>query len=135
MAEIEEALTTYLLAQSGLIALIARRFFYEEVPQDTELPAVCVIKVSDVKDHLLTGQLNLESPMFQFTVYATTKLGARGVANQIKAALKDYVGTMSGIAVQHIRLVNEFSGLTKTADGTVREFTEDLEFSINFVHE
>lgn len=128
--EIEEALTAYLLAQTGLTALISRRFYFEELPQDCDLPAVVCMKVSDVKDHFLTGQSKLESPMIQFTAYASTKAGARAVANQLKAALRDYSGTLSGLVIQYIRLENELSSLETSSDGTVKTYIEDLEFEV-----
>ena len=135
MAEIEEALTTYLLAQTGLTALIDRRFFFEELPQGTELPAVVCIKISDVKDHFLTEQSSLERPMIQFTAHASTKAGARTVSNQLKTALCDYTGTLSGIFVQLIRLENELSSLEKSSDGTTKTYTEDLEFEVIYEKE
>jgi len=133
--ELETALKTYLLAYAGLTALIADRLEPEELPQGFALPAVTYIKISDVKDHTLTGQLAVESPYFQFTVFASTKAGARAVANQLKAALNDYSGTLSTIVIQHIRLENEMSSLEKSPDGTVKVFTEDLEYNITFEKE
>lgn len=73
--------------------------------------------------------------MLQFTAYASTKAGARAVSNQLKAALCDYTGTLSGVVVQYIRLENELSGLEKSSDGTVKVYTEDLEFEINYIKE
>ena len=131
--EIEEALIARLLAQSGLTALIGRRLFPEEIPQNTIMPAVSMIKISDVKDHALTGQLQNESPIFQFTSFAETKASARAVTNQIKTALVDYSGDLSGIQVEHIKLLTEVSNLETSADGLIRVHTEDLEFEINFI--
>jgi hypothetical protein len=131
--ELEEAFTAYLKAQSNLIALISTRLYPEELPQNTTLPAVSYIKISDIKDHMLSGQSTLESPMFQFTAFALTKATARSVGNQIKTALQDYVGTMGGIVIQHIRLENELSNLETSPDGTIKTYTESLEFQINFI--
>lgn len=131
--EIEEAFTTYLLTQPGLTAIIANKFFPEELPQGTTLPAVTYIKVSDVKEHTLTCQVELESPIFQFTAFATTKAAARAVVNQLKASLVDYVGILSGVAIQKIELQNELSNLETSTDGTIKTYTEDLEFQINFL--
>lgn len=131
--EIEEAITSYLLEQPGLTALISRRFFFEELPQGTKLPAVVCIKISDVKTHTLTGQSELERPVFQFTAYAAAKASVRAVTNQLKAVLCDYQGTMSGIFVQKIELQNELSNLETSSDGTVKVYTEDLEFEINYI--
>jgi hypothetical protein len=133
--EIEEALTTYLLSQSGLTALIDRRFFYDERPENSTLPALLCINISDVKDHTLTAQQKLESPMLQFTSYGATRASARAVANQVKTALADYVGTMSGIEVQYIKLVNELPSTEQNEDGTIKVRTVDQEYEINFVKE
>ena len=132
MPEIEEALVAHLLAQPGLTALIGNRLYPDLLEDDTSLPAVVYLSVSDTKDHTLAGQLDLESPVIQFTAYATTKAGAKAVAAQLKTALSDYHGTLSGVPVQYIKLLNELSSSSTTADGMVRVFTTDLEFEVNF---
>ena len=130
---IEEALVAHLLAQTGLAALISRRFFYEELPQGATLPAVTCNKISDIKDHTLTGQSELERPTYQFIAWASTKAGARAVAEQIKSILSDYQGTMGGITVQKIELQTEMSSLEKSPDGTTKVYFEDLEYQINYI--
>lgn len=132
---IEEAFTAYLLNHSGLKALINNKIYPEEIPQKTALPAVFWIKVSDIKDHYLTGQCELERPIYQFTAQGNTKPEAKNVATQIKAALCDYQGIMNGVTVQKIELQNEMSSLEKSADGTLKVFYEDLEFQIFYIKE
>jgi len=145
--EIEEAFTTYLLSQDALTALIGNRLFPEEIPQLDTLPAVSYIKISDVKDHLLSGQSPLERPIFQFTVFASTKAEARNVAKQLKTALVDYTGDfgewydskpwdddedwdlMDGY-VQYIQLQNEITNLERIDN--IKIYTENLEFQINY---
>jgi len=131
--EIEDVFTAYLLTQTALTALIGQKIEPDEMPSGTELPYVTFIKISDVKDKFLTAQNPLEQPIFQFTAYGATKAAARAVANQLKAALVDYVGTLSGIVIQKIELQNELSSLQKSPDGVVRVYTEDLEFQISFL--
>lgn len=135
MAEIEEALRTYLLTQSGLTALVSTRVLFDDISGGAALPAVVYQKISDIKDHLLMEQSTLERPMFQFTAYAATKAAARNISNQLKTALCDYTGTLSGIFVQYIRLDNEMSGKEQSADGAMSIYIEDLEFEVNFVKE
>lgn len=132
---IRQALMTYLLAHPGLAALVSTRIHYNSVPQGSAYPVVCIIPVSDVKDHLLSGQCTLERPIYQFTAYATTDAGAVAVADQLKAALSDYHGTMSGIQVQKIELQNELFGEFSLNDGTLRLNTADLEYEVCFVKE
>ncbi len=73
--------------------------------------------------------------MYQFSASATTRAGARLVANQLKAALVDYHGTLSGVVVQKIELQNELTTLDTSADGIVRVYTTDLEFEVIYVKE
>lgn len=134
--EIDEALTAYLLARPGLTALIGRRLYPEETPQSIDLAtqtAVTYIFVSDVKIHTHDGQEALESPSIQFTAYAPTRSAARAVSIQLKTALCDYVGTMSGLEVQYIKLINELPSMWKNTDGTVKVHIVDLEFEVFFL--
>jgi hypothetical protein len=127
--EIEEALVAYLKTKN------ITKIYPDEIPQNVNLPAATYIKISDIKDHYLTGICELERPIFQFTAYAFTKSAAKTLAKSIKTALNDYQGTLSGIEIQKIELQNELSNLETSPDGTTRVFTEDLEFEINFIKE
>lgn len=126
---IEEALVAYLKTKN------ITKIYPDEIPQNVNLPAATYIKISDIKDHYLTGICELERPIFQFTAYAFTKSAAKTLAKSIKTALNDYQGTLSGIEIQKIELQNELSNLETSPDGTTRVFTEDLEFEINFIKE
>lgn len=132
MPEIEEALTARLLAHTGLAALVGTKVYWDEVPQGTEPPFVVAINISDIKIQTLTGHLRIEAPTFQFTAYATTKKAAKAIGTQLKAALQDCSGVLSGITVQLINLITELSTLTRNADGTVQLYTTDLEFQVFF---
>jgi len=127
--EIEEALVAYLKTKN------ITKIYPDEIPQNVNLPAATYIKISDIKDHYLTGICELERPIFQFTAYAFTKSAAKTLAKSIKTALNDYQGTLSGIEIQKIELQNELSNLETSPDGTTKVFTEDLEFEINFIKE
>ena len=127
---IESVLTTKILATPGITALIGSRFHWDVVPQDTALPYVIAINVSDVPEHTHQGEINMRSPMIQFTAYAATKVAAAAVATQIKTALSDYQGTLTDVYVHHTMLANEFSSCDKTADGTQTIFFHDLEYEV-----
>lgn len=135
---IDEAILAYLKAFTPLTALNSTRIYPDETPQSVDLKtqsAIIYQKISDIKVHTLTGQLELESPVFQYTVFAPTKSAAKSISDQIKVALSDFHGAMSGIEVQKIELQNETSDFTSTADGLVKVYTEDLEYQINYVKE
>lgn len=128
--EIEEAIRAYLLTKTAITNLISTRIYTDQL--EGALPAIVYQKVSDVKDHTLTGQSELESPVFQLSAYATTKNAARTLSNAIKTALQDYTGTLSGIEIQWIELLNEFSTVEQTPE---KAYVEDLEYQIFFVKE
>ena len=132
MAEIEEALRTYLLTKTALTALVSTRIYPDFIPPDAAFPCVQYFKVSDIKSHTHNGQIDLEMPNVQYTAYATTKAGARAVRDQIKTALCDYSGTLSDVEIAYITLINALSGAETSADGTQKIFTEDLEFQVVF---
>jgi hypothetical protein len=129
--EIEEALRAYLLTKTALTALVSTRIFPDDISDSAALPCVVYIKVSDVKDHLLTGQSTLERPVFQFSAYAATKTAVRAITNQLKTVLCDYSGTLSGVVVQKIELQNEMSSLETGGEGASKIYIEDLEFEVN----
>lgn len=127
--EIEEAIRTYLLTKTAIKNLVDTRITPDDI--GAVLPAISYLKVSDVKDHTLTGQSELERPVFQFSTYAESKSTARSITNAIKSALCDFSGYLSGIEIQHIKLLNEMSSKYQTDAGNF--FVEDLEFQINFI--
>lgn len=132
---IEEAVVKYLLTHPGLKALVSNKIYYEVIPQGVKMPAVVIIKVSDIKSHLMSGISDLERPFYQFTVYAETRATATSIGEQIKSALSDYCGNLYGVEVLKIELQNEMSSIEKTADGTLTVYFLDLEFEIIFIKE
>lgn len=129
--EIDEALRAHLLTKTALTALIGQRIV-PDIIDGVALPCVAYIKVSDPKEHTYGGISKLEGPVFQFGAYAETKSGAKAIAKQIKAALSDYSGTLSGLVVQYIKLLNEMSSAEQSGENTKKLYVEDLEFEINY---
>jgi len=133
--DIEASLEKYLLTQSTFTSLVSRRIYPESVPPNTKLPAVTYQTITDVKNHELTGQLALEDPMIQFTSYAELKSEVRAVTNVIKAILKNYNGTLNDNVIQLAKLAYQRSGEENSEDGTIRVYTEDLEYQVNYEKE
>jgi len=133
MAELEPALTAYLLSQTELTALIEGRLFYDDAPQDTAMPYVIALCVDNVFSHTHQGKSEHETPNYQFNCYASTRAGARTIAEQVKTTLSDYVGAMGELYIEWIKLVNELPFTENNADGTFRARTIDLEFEIKYI--
>ena len=126
--DIEAALRAYLLTKTALTALISTRIYPDDISDGAALPCVVYLKVSDIPDYTHDGISSLRGPTIQFSAYATTKAAARSISKQIKAALCDFAGTLSGVRIQYIKLINELSSLETLTIG--KAYVEDLEFEV-----
>jgi hypothetical protein len=127
---IDQALMAYLKGHAGLTALVGTRIHFIRVPQGTALPYVVLIDVSNAIPGDLDGVLDIEQPNKQFSAYASTKEGAIAVADQLRNALDDFHGTLSGVAVQHIRRLTDTMTDYLGEDGTIPVHIADLEYGI-----
>lgn len=159
--EIEEALTTYLLktnsgieqkrltALSPLRSAIANavdpptyRFYWEnapgqempegQMPKPEPLPYIVAQDVSDIPIYTLTGISEFAEPVYQFIAYANLKPDAKALGKQISTALTDFTGSMSGIQVEHIRLLNELCSTAVIIPGKLYNYVF-LEFQVRYI--
>ena len=99
---IEEALVAYLTGYAGLSALIGTRLYPLRLPENPTYGAVTYHRISGPRVQSHSGPSGLAYPRFQFDCYATSYLGAKNVATQVRIALDGFKGTMggtSGVAV------------------------------------
>ena len=126
--DVDAALRAYLLTKTALTALISTRIYPDDISDGAAFPCVVYLKVSDTPDYTHDGISSLHGPTIQFSAYATTKAVARSISKQIKAALCDFTGTLSGVRIQYIKLINELSSLETLTIG--KAYVEDLEFQV-----
>ena len=102
---IEDALTTYLLTQSGLTALISNRIHFLKLPQTPALPAIVIQKIDAPRLHGFSADYGVMTRI-QTTSWALTYTGASAVQEQIRAATQNYMNqTMGGgVEVKNIEL-------------------------------
>jgi hypothetical protein len=135
--EIEEALHTYLLTRTGLTALLGTdsdgdyKLYDDEAPQGTTLPYITCMQTGAGISNDLQGELDFEEPAYQWTVYASSKLGAKAIGRQIKAAFKNFRGVLSGLNIQWIERINDITGKARINESTSCD-TEYLEYRIHY---
>ena len=93
---IEQAIMTYLMAQSGITGLVGTRIHYVQAPQDVEKPFLVVTKVSGIREHSHDGSSKLAHPRFQFSIFAETYSAAKAITSVLQAALQGYTGILRG---------------------------------------
>ncbi len=103
---IEQALKTYLLAQTGLTALVGQHIYYPgEVPQNVVAPYIVMFNVSIAPVHSHGGSSHLSTDRFQLSVFSSTYHIAKQIVEQLKLALDGKtgnIGTAPGVRVEGI---------------------------------
>lgn len=100
MARIEEGFTTYLLAHTGLSALIGNRIFPMRLPEGVDLPAITYERVSGPRMRSHSGPSGTANPRYQFRCWGDPYSSAKDVADQLRIALDGFSGDMGTVAVQ-----------------------------------
>lgn len=103
---IEAAIRQYLLAQKPIADLIADRLYPMVLPEAVTLPAVTYQRVSRSAVRDLSGMAFCISRL-QFSCWAKKYADAKLVAQAIRRALDDYVGTMGQFRILDSTTVNE----------------------------
>ena len=106
-----EALYHRLTNYSNLTTLTSTRIYPIKMPQEVSYPAVTFQVISGLpRGHLMGSDDSLAAPRVQVSAWGETLSDAVDVADQIKAALQDFSGTMggvSGVTVQRIFIESE----------------------------
>lgn len=103
----EEALPKYLLASSGLTALIGQRIDWAARPQASALPALVLHMISGAPEYDDDGEVGLFTARIQFDCWGATYLAAKNVARQVKARLSGKAFVQDGIEFQAAFFENE----------------------------
>lgn len=107
---IEQALMTFLKAQSDVTDLVSTRIYFVRAPQDVSEPYIVVSKVSGPREHSHEGGDGMASPRFQLSSFSTSYATVKGIAAALQTVLQGYSGTMggeSGVKVGNILYSNE----------------------------
>lgn len=109
MADVGTSIRTWLIAQSGVSALIgsgsSARCYPDVLVQGASLPAICYYTVSSMPEHLLQGLAGLYHDRIRFDCYALTRLGSIALAQAcIDAGLISLRGTYTSIFITAVEL-------------------------------
>ena len=103
---IEECVSAYLEASTGIHDLIANRIYPIKLPQNPTLPAVTYRVISGMEHH----NIDVAYPRFQFDCWGESYGNAKEVAYEIKEAFqrkKSVIGGTSGKAMIQGVILNE----------------------------
>jgi hypothetical protein len=107
MADATDAVRTRLTAHAGASALISTRAWFGYLPQNPTLPASVVQQITGTRESAMGADVGKFAALIQVKAHATTRAGAKALAEQQRAALQRYSGTSAGTVVLDSFLVNE----------------------------
>lgn len=113
----EESLTAYLLAFSGLTAIVGNRIQWAVRPQGSTLPQVVLHKIDGTPFYDDTGESQLFSARVQMDCWGRTYAESKNTARQIMARLSGAVFTQSGIVFQSVHCEDEQDDFERGAGG------------------
>jgi hypothetical protein len=133
---IEEALTSKLLSDTGVVGLVADRVSWTQRRQGDSLPAIVLTSVSSINQYADEGFVGLRFTRVQIDCWAADDQGSAGatgaimLARAVRAALANVSMTALGV---------EFQGVFPAEDGTdtaeqglagIVEYRRRLEFEL-----
>lgn len=129
---IEAAIHGLVTGDAAVAAVIGDRLVPLSLPQSMELPALTFKMDLKNEDMTTEGALGLIVATFRFDCWAATHAEAVELAAALRTALQDYSGTISGVKIHHVRILNrgDLPGLDVEAEQMSRygKFL-DAEFS------
>jgi hypothetical protein len=99
----EEALRSYLLAQSGVSSLITDRAYWNMRPQGAALPALVLAVVSPTPFYAMDGYSDLTQTRVQIDCFGVTYAQAKNLARAIRNLLNGKRFTHSSIQFEAFR--------------------------------
>jgi hypothetical protein len=100
----EEALRTFLLAQSGVSSLIAERAYWNMRPQAASLPALVLQVIDRTPAYSMDGNSALAETRVQADCYGLTYSQAKTLARAVRTPLDGKRFTQSSIRFEAFRL-------------------------------
>jgi hypothetical protein len=130
----EEALIGYLLADSGVAALVQTgsqpgRLHWTLAPQGVSKPYATLHKVTGLRDTPMDGPSGFQESRIQIDCYGLTFASAKGLARAIEACLSGLKVTTDGIEFQGCFLDTERDGYEPEASPD-KLFRTSLDFII-----
>ena len=113
---LRDAIYSRLSNYSGLTSLVSTRIYSKEITQDTTKPCVYFEITGIERISAINGDSGMCDAQCRVISVATTLAGAVAVADQVRAALQRYSGTVSSTDIRNVFIENEFDSYESDLD-------------------
>jgi hypothetical protein len=121
-----EDLTTYLIANAALIAVVNGRIYPQVLPQHATLPAIVYSQIHGKPGNTMENASGFTDALFQFACVGTSYFDVKKTARNLRTALEGFAGTMGSTKVYGAFQETERDGY----DSETLEYRTDLDFKI-----
>jgi len=132
---IEKAIVSILSNASAVTDIVGTHIFPIFIPQPAKdnLPAVTYQQISGPRNHVMSGPTGLVSARFQINCWSKTYKGLREFANAVRTTLDGYTGTIFGMWIQSVTLLDEGDVPSiKAENEQLSSFGKRLDFEFDF---
>lgn len=96
---VEQDIYAFLIANSGVAALVGTRIYPLMIPQDADLPAVAYRRIDTPRHYSHDGYSGLARPRFQFDCVGSSYSSARALAAAVRVAFQGWRALHRGVAM------------------------------------
>lgn len=105
MADVVSAVRTYLLADTDITDLIGQRIYLDVLKQNATLPAVLVYKLSERREHKLSGLTGMKITRLAFECHSLLRLTSNAIADAIMECGIDAVkGVTNSVDIRSVQV-------------------------------
>lgn len=108
MADLGEAIRGFLVADAGVLTLVASRIYPDVLPQGYSVSAGGALTytiIDTVHDHLINGLSGIARSRMEFAAVAATRAAANGIAEAVRASgLAGTTGAVGGVWIESVMI-------------------------------
>lgn len=132
MKDLRPALVAFILADSGILAIVGSRVYPLKIPQGIDQTSIVYTRVSGISGHHMGGRDGLARARIQLDCWSKSADASSSLANLVKDRLDGYCGVMgTGPAALDVQGIF-FSDERESFDDTVKMYNTGRDYFINF---
>ncbi len=115
---IRQAVTSLLLTDSAIVAMVGERVYPVGLPQDCPKPALTIVKAGGAEPRTLQRSTAYRSARIRVSCWAESESEAEDLVAAVRARLVDYRWTVGTVRISHLACDNEIDMGQNPAAGT-----------------
>lgn len=103
----ESVLRNVIISDASVTQYIGHRVYYDIAPAEDALPFINYRRANITREQTLSNPMGVPTVSVDLTIYATTRIESRRIADAVRQVLDGYSGSFDNTTVRHTSLENE----------------------------